>query len=77
MPLPIEVSPSSLTDLRKAYSALSECEFENLKLGLCDYFEAMWRIFERLERERPEVIDELTRTSTMKTKVDSSKRCPE
>jgi hypothetical protein len=37
------------------------------------YCAVVWRIYERLEREHPEVIDDLIKTRNMKAKVDSSK----
>ena len=41
---------------------------------LTAFCETMFRIYERLEREQPEVIDELMRNRRMETKVDSSKQ---
>lgn len=37
------------------------------------YCSTVWRIYERLEREHPQVIDDLIKTRNMKAKVDSSK----
>lgn len=35
------------------------------------YCAVLWRIYERLEREHPEIIDDLMKNRSMKTKVDS------
>ena len=36
------------------------------------YCEVVWRVYERLERKHPELIDDLLKNRTMKAKVDPS-----
>jgi hypothetical protein len=57
---------------RIALSDQSEEQIEGVAEFLHNYCSAVWRIYERLEREHPEVIDELMKTRNMKAKVDSS-----
>jgi len=60
----------TLTDL---FPNVSEQQIDEIADILHGYCSTVWRIYERLEREHPEVIDDLIKTRTMKAKVDSSK----
>jgi len=51
---------------------LSDGQIDELAEILHGYCSTVWRIYERLEREHPEVIDALMKTGSMKAKVDSS-----
>ena len=51
---------------------LSEQEIREIADTLHGHCATVWRIYERLERERPEVIDGLMKNRSMKAKVDSS-----
>jgi len=53
---------------------MSEQQINEIAEILHGYCSTVWRIYERLERERPEVIDDLIKTRNMKAKVDSSKQ---
>ena len=53
---------------------MSEQQINEIAEILHGYCLTVWRIYERLERERPEVIDDLIKTRNMKAKVDSSKQ---
>ncbi|HEY6763220.1 MAG TPA: hypothetical protein VI386_00485 [Candidatus Sulfotelmatobacter sp.] len=52
---------------------LNEQQINDVAETLHGYCTTVWRIYERLEREHPEVIDDLMRNRSMKAKVDSSK----
>jgi hypothetical protein len=58
--------------LRELFPDQSEEQIDRIAEFLHSYCAAVWRIFERLEREEPDVIDELIRARSMKGKVDSS-----
>jgi len=51
---------------------LNDQQINDVAEILHSYCATVWRIYERLEREHPEVIDDLMRTRSMKAKVDSS-----
>lgn len=51
----------------------SEQQIDEIADILHGYCSTVWRIYERLEREHPEVIDDLIEARNMKAKVDSSK----
>jgi hypothetical protein len=59
-----------LTDL---FPNMSDEQVDEIAEVLHGYCAVVWRIYERMERERPEVIDGLVEASSMKGKVDSSK----
>jgi hypothetical protein len=61
---------ATLQDLFPDASVEQIKEIADILHGHCA---VVWRIYERLEREHPEVIDDLIRTRSMKAKVDSSK----
>lgn len=60
----------SLHDL---FPDLGEQDITEIADILHGYCAVVWRIYERLERAHPEVIDGLMKTRSMKAKVDSSK----
>ena len=65
--------PKSSDDLlHSLFPDISEAEFLALRETLPGLYRTMWRIYERLLRERPEVIDELLKNRNSKGKVDSS-----
>lgn len=57
--------------LRELFPDVSEKQLEEIAEFMSEYFAVMWRIYERLEQEHPEVIDSLMKNRTMKAKVDS------
>jgi len=59
--------------LKELFPNESDEQIERIGEFLHTYCAIVWRIFERLEREHPEVIDELMRARTMKGKVDPPK----
>jgi hypothetical protein len=59
----------SLHDL---FPDLSEQEISEIADILHGYCAVVRRIYDRMERERPEVIDDLMKNRSMKAKVDSS-----
>jgi len=59
--------------LRVLFPNLPEAQLGELTETLHGYCAIVWRIYERLARERPEVIDELMRNRRIGGKVDSSK----
>ena len=63
---------STKITLRGLFPDQTEEQIERIGEFLHAYCNAVWRIYERLEREHPEVIDELMMASRMKGKVDSS-----
>ena len=67
-------SDEALRRLRGLFPELSEDEFKDVAETLNRYCSTVWRIYERLKQEHPEVIDELMRNRTMKAKVDSSEQ---
>jgi hypothetical protein len=60
--------------LRDLFPEASEEQIERIGEFIHGYCSVVWRIYERLKREHPEVIDELMRNRSMKVKakVDSS-----
>lgn len=69
----ISSMPKQVT-LRDLFPDESEQQIERIGEFLHGYCSSLWRIFERLEREHPEVIDELMKARSMKGKVDSSNK---
>lgn len=69
---PTLMSDQQRSRLRLLFPALSTAELSDVAEILHGYCAVVWRIYERLKRERPEVIDELMRSRTMKAKVDFS-----
>ena len=65
-------SMSKKVTLRELFPDQTEEQIERIGEFLHAYCAVVWRIFERLEREHPEVIDELVQARTMEGKVDSS-----
>jgi hypothetical protein len=59
--------------LRALFPHLPADQLNDVAETLHGHCAIAWRIYERLQREHPEVIDELMRNRTMKGKVDSSK----
>jgi hypothetical protein len=59
--------------LRDLFPDLNEQQISEIAEILHGYCAVIGRIYERLEREHPEVIDDLLKIRTMKAKVDSSK----
>jgi hypothetical protein len=52
---------------------MTDQEINEIADILHGYCAVVWRIYERLEREHPEIIDDLMKTRSMNGKVDSSK----
>jgi hypothetical protein len=77
---------ASFANLRGAYHSCmpKKVTLHDLFPDMCDkqineiaetlhgYCAVVWRIYERLERDHPEIIDDLMKTRSMKIKVDSS-----
>jgi len=57
--------------LRALFPGASEVQFNEIEQTLHAYCAIVWRIYERLEQERPGTIDGLARNSRIKEKVDS------
>jgi len=66
-------SMSKKITLRDLFPTATDQQIEEITDVLHGYCAVVWRIYERLEREHPEVIDDLLKNGTMKAKVDSSK----
>jgi hypothetical protein len=64
---------SKKTTLRDLFPGESEPQVEEIADFLHGFLEVMSRIYERLERERPDIVDRLMQSRSMKGKVDSSK----
>lgn len=62
--------------LHGLFPDLRDGQIEEIAELLHGYCSTVWRIYERLEREHPEIIDDLMKTSSMKAKVDSSQNTP-
>ena len=58
--------------LHDLFPDLSDGQIEEIAELLHGYCSTVWQIYERLERERPEVIDALMKNRSMNAKVDSS-----
>lgn len=67
----ISSMPKKVT-LGELFPDQSEEQIERIAEFLHGYCAVVWRIYERLEHEHPEVIDGLMKVSSMKGKVDSS-----
>jgi hypothetical protein len=67
----ISSMPKKVT-LPDLFPNMSDQQINEIAGVLHGYCSTVWRIYERLEREHPEVIDDLMKTRTMKAKVDSS-----
>jgi hypothetical protein len=65
-------SQTSTEKLRVVFPHLSEAELSGLAEILHGYCAIVWRIYERLARDHPSIIDELVRSRSIKGKVDSS-----
>ena len=63
---------SRIDNLCKLFPNLPENAVKGIAETLHGYCAIVWRIYERLKQERPELIDELMRSRKMKGKVDSS-----
>ncbi len=63
---------SPTKNLRELFPGLPENEVQDIAETLHSYCAIVWRMYERLSRECPELIDELMRNRRMKGKVDSS-----
>jgi hypothetical protein len=68
----ISLMPKKVT-LRDLFPEMTEQQIGEIAEVLHGYCAVVWRIYERLEREHPEIIDGLMKTRSMKGKVDSSK----
>ncbi len=63
----------SSPELRSLFPNLTEDQLREVAETLHGYCAIVWRIYERLGREHPEIIDELMLNRNIKRKVDSSK----
>lgn len=63
--------PEAHLDLRPLFPDLPDDQLLEVEEALRSYCATAWRIYERLERDCPEVIDEFLKGRTMKVKVDS------
>lgn len=61
--MPSETSKQNNPSLRDLFPDLDEQQLNEVEETLHGYLEVAWRIYERLERERPEVFDRLTHSS--------------
>ena len=64
----------TVVTVRTLLPQLSDAQLNDMKHILDGYCATVWRIYERLEQECPDVLDELTGSRRMKGKVDSSKQ---
>jgi hypothetical protein len=64
--------PKKVT-LRELFPDASDEQINDIAEILHGYSAVVWRIYERLERNHPEVIDDLMKGGSMKGKVESSK----
>ena len=62
------------TTLHELFPDAGEEKVDEIAELLHGYCDVVWRIYERLEREHPKVIDDLMRSRNMKAKVDSPKK---
>jgi hypothetical protein len=62
---------SLTTSLHELFPKLSDEELKSVASTLNNYCATVLRIYERIKREQPNVIDELMQSRTIKTKVDS------
>ena len=60
-----------LSGVRKLFPNLPEKDIEDIKEAVEGYASAAWRIYERLEREKPEILDELMRKAVEKKKQEN------
>ena len=67
-------SMASRVTLRDLFPNETEEGLGRIAEFLHGYCAVVWRIFERLEQEHPEIIDELLKARSMKGKVDSSNK---
>lgn len=65
--------PEPPLDLRTIFPDVSEDVLHTMEDTLRSYSIAAWNIYERLEGEHPELIDEIVKAGTMRSKVDSPK----
>jgi len=65
-------SMSKRATLNDLFPDANDEEINEVAEILHGYCAVVWRIYERLERERPDVIDGLMKNSNIKGKVDSS-----
>jgi hypothetical protein len=68
----ISFMPKEVT-LLDLFPNMSEQQINEIADVLHGYCAVVRRIYERLEKEHPEVIDDLMKNRSMKAKVDSSK----
>ena len=68
----ISSMPKKIT-LHELFPAVGEEQLEEIAEVLHGYCAVVWRIYERLEREHPAVIDEFIKSRSMELKVDPSK----
>jgi hypothetical protein len=57
--------------LVRLFPGLAEDQLKAVEDTIDGYCTTVWRIYERLERERPGLIDELMRNRSIKGRVDS------
>jgi len=69
----ISSMPKKIT-LKELFPDVSERQLEEIAEVLHGYCAVVRRIYERLERDRPGVIDDLVQNRSMEVKVDSSKK---
>ena len=60
-----------LSGIRKLFPDLPDIQLEEIEEVLEGYASAAWRIYERLEREKPEILDELMRKAVEKKKQEN------
>lgn len=69
---PMESHQTQSKKLRALFPNLPEPQLAEVAETLHGYCAIVWRIYERLQREDPSVIDALMRSRRIKGKVDSS-----
>lgn len=60
--------------LRETLPKLSDERLSEVEGVLQRFCDTVWHIYERLDRDRPELIDGLIESVRMNTKVDSTRR---
>lgn len=63
----------AVVTLRTLFGDVSADHLREIEETLHAFCSTAWRIYERLERERPEVIDEVIQNRRINAKVDSLK----
>jgi len=60
-----------LSGVRKLFPSLPEKDLNEVKEFLDEYLSVCWKLYERLEREKAEILDELMRKAVEKKKQEN------